>query len=134
MKNIIYLSAATALLTLGSCQNNSTSDVSKSEELSKEAIVVHDEIMPQISHFDRTSVKIDSLLQSNIDEQTKSDLVQLKSNLEKATDEMMTWMKDYAYDSTDVAYQESELVKIKAMKKQFEDVSMESNTKLSSFK
>lgn len=133
MRNIIYLSAIT-LLTLGSCQNNAKTDPSKSEEISKEAIVLHDEIMPKIAHFDRATLKIDSLLQTNLEASTKDELIQLKANLEGATDHMMMWMKDYAFDSTNVAYQEAELVKIKAMKKQFDDVSLESNTKLSSFK
>lgn len=129
MKNILYLTAA-ALLMFGACQNK----IKESEAISKEAIVVHDEIMPQIAHFDRTTVKIDSLLETPLEAPTKNELLTLKSNLETATDNMMTWMKDYAFDSTDVNYQKDELEKIKAMKKQFEDVSLESNTKLAPFK
>jgi len=133
MKNILYLTAS-SLFLLGACQSNTTSETSKVEEVSKEAIAVHDEIMPQIGLFDRTTVKIDSLLGTNLEEPTKNELIQLKTNLETATDNMMTWMKEYAPDSTDIAYQESELSKVKAMKKQFEDVSLESNTKLAPFK
>lgn len=133
MKKNIYVFASTLLL-LGACQTNTTKDTSKSEGISKEAIAIHDEIMPQLGHFDRTSLKIDSLLHTNINEVNKNDLTQLKSNLEGATDNMMTWMKDYSVDSTDVKYQEAELVKIKELKKQFEDVSLESNKKLASFK
>ncbi len=133
MKNIIYLSAIT-IIAFGSCQNNAKTESLKYEEIGKETMVIHDEIMPKISHFDRATLKIDSLLQTNLEASTKDELIKLKSNLEQATDQMMTWMKDYAFDSTNVAYQEAELVKIKAMKKQFDDVSLESNTKLSSFK
>lgn len=133
MKKIIYASAA-AILLLASCQSSTNNNTAQSKEISKEAIIIHDEIMPQIAHFDRTTVKIDSLLATNLEESTKTDLIQLKSNLEAATDNMMTWMKDYSLDSTDIKYQEAELVKIKEMKKQFEDVSLESNTKLAQFK
>lgn len=133
MKNIILLGAA--VLGLSACQSNNTNtDSAKATEIGKQAIVVHDEIMPQIAHFDRTTVKIDSILETPLEDSTKTSLIELKSNLEGATDNMMTWMKDYALDSVDVAYQEAELVKVKAMKKQFEDISLESNKKLAQFK
>ncbi len=133
MKKFFYITAS-ALFLLGACESKTNQKDTSVQELSKEAIAVHDEIMPQIGTFDRTTVKIDSLLGTNIDEQKRQELEQLKSNLESATDNMMTWMKDYTPDSTNIAYQEEELVKIKAMKKQFEDVSLESNNKLAPFK
>lgn len=133
MKKIFYISAS-ALFLLGACQSNKTEEQSNIQELSKEAIAVHDEIMPQIGTFDRTTVKIDSLLETKLEDSTKKELELLKTNLELATDNMMTWMKDYTPDSSSVAYQEAELVKIKEMKKQFETVSLESNTKLAPFK
>lgn len=142
MKKII-LSTVIGFVTLQSCQQNSTKQSTEVQQLSQEAILVHDEIMPQISHFDRTTLKIDSILENlsliaqkdkTLDTAVvKSDLETLKVNLEDATDNMMTWMRDYAPDSTDVAYQKAEVEKIKAMKKQFEDVSLESNTKLGKF-
>lgn len=133
MKDIIYIAVA-SLFIFSACQSKSKQDQSNTQEISKEAIAIHDEIMPQISTFDRTTIKIDSLLGTNLDETEHKELEQLKLNLENATDNMMTWMKEYTPDSTDVAYQEAELVKIKDMKKQFEDVSLESNTKLAPFK
>lgn len=133
MKNFLYITTS-ALFLLGACQSKSNQDNSNTQEISKEAIAVHDEIMPQIGTFDRTTVKIDSLLETNLDKNTKQGLEELKTNLEAATDNMMTWMKDYTRDSTNISYQEAELVKIKEMKKQFEDVSLESNTKLAPFK
>lgn len=142
MKKTI-LAAIIALATLNSCQQQSNNDASQLKNLSEEAIQVHDEIMPQIAHFDRATLKIDSILENlgsiakkdnTLDTATvKSELETLKQNLESATDNMMTWMRDYAPDSTDVAYQKAEIEKVKAMKKQFEDVSLESNTKLGKF-
>lgn len=139
MKPFFYLLSASAIL-LGSCQQKATKEAVKHQQLSEEAIAIHDEIMPQIAHFDKTTVKVDSIL-ANLDQilikdpqadtaTIKTDLITLKSNLEAATDNMMTWMKEYAPDSTDVAYQQAEIEKVKAMKKQFEDVSLESNKKL----
>jgi PBP1b-binding outer membrane lipoprotein LpoB len=142
MKKTI-LAAIIALATLNSCQQQSNNDASQLKNLSEEAIQVHDEIMPQIAHFDRATLKIDSILENlgsiakkdnTLDTATvKSELETLKQNLESATDNMMTWMRDYTPDSTDVAYQKAEIEKVKAMKKQFEDVSLESNTKLGKF-
>ena len=142
MKKII-LATTVVLITLSSCQQKSTKDATKVQQLSAEAIQAHDEIMPQISHFDRTTLKIDSILENlntiaqkdkNLDTTTvRADLESLKQNLETATDNMMTWMRDYVSDSTDVAYQKAEVEKVKAMKKHFEDVSLESNNKLGKF-
>lgn len=142
MKKTI-LAAIIALATLNSCQQQSNNDASQLKNLSEEAIQVHDEIMPQIAHFDRATLKIDSILENlgsiakkdnTLDTATvKSELETLKQNLESATDNMMTWMRDYTPDSIDVAYQKAEIEKVKAMKKQFEDVSLESNTKLGKF-
>jgi|SRR5690606_5641270 len=142
MKKII-LAAVVGFATLSSCQQQSTKDSTQHQALSEEAIKIHDEIMPQISSFDRATLKIDSILENlaslaqkdnSLDTAVvKSDLETLKTNLEDATDNMMSWMRDYAPDSTDVAYQKSEIEKVKVMKKQFEDVSLESNTKLGKF-
>lgn len=142
MKKII-LAACVTMVTMSSCQQKSTKDATQVQQYAEEAIKVHDEIMPQISHFDRATLKIDSILENlgSIAQKDKSvdtaavkaDLETLKANLENATDNMMSWMKDYAPDSTDVAYQKAEVEKVKAMKKQFEDVSLESNTKLGKF-
>jgi len=142
MKKII-LAACVAMVTMSSCQQKSTKDATQVQQYAEEAIKVHDEIMPQISHFDRATLKIDSILENlgsiaqkdkSVDTATvKAELETLKANLENATDNMMSWMKDYAPDSTDVAYQKAEIEKVKAMKKQFEDVSLESNTKLGKF-
>ncbi|MFD2557035.1 transposase [Sphingobacterium tabacisoli] len=139
MKKIFYLLSASTIV-LGSCQQQAAKEAVKHQQLAEEAIMVHDEIMPQIAHFDKTTVKIDSILENLGQVLTKDpkadtaairiDLVTLKSNLEAATDNMMTWMKEYNPDSTAVPYQEAEIEKIKAMKKQFEDVSLESNKKL----
>lgn len=142
MKKII-LAAFVAVVTLNSCQQNSTKEATQLQQFSEEAIKIHDEIMPQIAHFDRATVKIDSILEnlSSIAQKDNSldtakvrlDLETLKVNLENATDNMMIWMKDYTPDSTDVDYQQAEIEKVKAMKKLFEEVSLESNTKLGKF-
>lgn len=140
MKKLFYI-ALGASLVLGSCQQKSTKNAVADQKLTEEAIAIHDEIMPQIAVFDRNTVKIDSLLanlseikktNSEVDTTTlKNELTTLKRNLEDATDNMMTWMKDYNPDSTDIDYQKAEVEKVREMKKQFEDVSAESTKKLS---
>lgn len=99
--------------------------------------------MPQIAHFDRDAVKIDSILanlktiktaRKDLDTTaTRKELSVLKANLESATDHMMDWMKGYNPDSTDVKYFETELQKVSDMKKIFDNVSKESEGKLKNF-
>lgn len=143
MKNLFFTGVAICA-SLASCQPKATKDAVADQKLSAQAIAIHDEIMPQISAFDKTSILVDSLL-GNLAEVKKNnatidtaifitDLKALKSNIEAATDNMMTWMKDYNPDSTDIAYQEAEIAKIKAMKKQFDDVNAERNKKLADIK
>src|SRR3546814_11593271 len=60
MKKTIFPAVA-AFLLLGACNSNGN-DTVEIDQLRDEAIAIHDEIMPQISAFDRNTVKIDSLL------------------------------------------------------------------------
>ena len=135
--------ALPALIFTVSCQSTATKQSLEGQQLAEEAIAIHDEIMPQVAVFARTTLHIDSLLgnmsairanDASIDTVAlRGDLEELKSNLEDATDFMMTWMYEYTPDSTDVDYQKSEVEKVTKMKKQFEDVAAESKAKLASF-
>ncbi|MBE8714632.1 transposase [Sphingobacterium hungaricum] len=137
----IYLVPVLLAGVLVSCQNKKEAEDKK---LADQAIAIHDEIMPQISSFDKATIEIDSILLNlnaikvanpELDTTTtRTELTSLKVNLEAATDNMMIWMKDYSLDSTDVAYQQAEVDNVTAMKKQFDDVSKESETKLSPFR
>ena len=136
-----------SILLLAAC--NGGSDASEVDRLREEAIAVHDEIMPQISAFDRNTVKIDSLLAHlpqlkeaypDMDTvQTRTELTALKNRLEQATGSMMDWMTEFDVDpqdkSTDEikAYYEAEVKKVKDMKQLFEEVSKESTDKLAQF-
>ena len=142
MKKIIIASIL-GLVTLNACQQNTKDQNDNIHVLTQQAMDIHNEIMPQISHFDRATIKIDSVLanlntiaqkEKAIDTvEVKKELTSLKQNLEDATDKMMTWMKEYSEDSTDVAYQSNEIEKVKELKKTFEEVSLKSNTVLGKF-
>ncbi|PVH23983.1 transposase [Sphingobacterium corticibacter] len=125
------------------CQNNenkTTDNNTDPKALSAQAIEVHDEIMPQISKFDKTSVKIDSILNglpmskdqdAELDTAAiRTELVALKSDIESATDGMMDWMRNYRLDSLDVTYQQSEVERIKLMRAEFEKVNQQIETKM----
>lgn len=140
MKKLILLSAAFSI-AFASCQNKQVEN--KDQKLSEQAIAIHDEIMPQISQFDKTTIKIDSII-SNLETikttkadldtaKTRVDLTNLKDSIEDATDHMMTWMKDYDAMNEDEAYQQKEVDKISAMKNQFDRVSEQIKTSLAAF-
>lgn len=136
------------LLVTAACSNfnNENGEI---DRLREEAIAVHDEIMPQISAFDRNTVKIDSILanlpelqeaQPDLDTtQTRTDLSGLKNRLELATDSMMSWMTAFDVDPQDKSaaeikvYYEEEIEKVKEMKQLFDNVSKEATEKLAKF-
>ncbi|MBV2226692.1 MAG: transposase [Sphingobacterium mizutaii] len=140
MKKLILLSAAFSI-AFASCQNKQVEN--KDQKLSEQAIAIHDEIMPQISQFDKTTIKIDSIIsnlatikatKADLDTtKTRVDLTNLKDSIENATDHMMTWMKDYDAMNEDEAYQQKEVDKISAMKNQFDRVSEQIKTSLAAF-
>lgn len=137
-----------ALLAMAAC-NGGGGDATEIDQLRNEAIAVHDEIMPQISAFDRNTIKIDSIL-ANLPQlrainpdldttQTRTELTALKGRLEGATDTMMDWMTAFDVEPQDKtneeikAYYEEEVRKVTDMKKLFEDVSKESTDKLAQY-
>jgi len=140
MKKIILLSAAFSF-AFASCQNKQVEN--KDQKLSEQAIAIHDEIMPQIPQFDKTTIVIDSIITNlatikttkvDLDTaKTRVDLSNLKDSIENATDNMMTWMKDYDAMNEDETYQQKEVDKISAMKKQFDRVSENIKTSLAQF-
>lgn len=147
MKKTIFPAAA-FLLLLSAC-NGGSGDAGEIDRLREEAIAIHDEIMPQISAFDRNTVKIDSLLSSlpqlkaanpDIDTaQTRTELTGLKDRLEEATNAMMDWMTEFDVDPQDKTaaeiktYYEKEVDKVTDMKQLFDDVAKESAEKLAQF-
>lgn len=140
MKKLILLSAAFSIAFV-SCQNKQVEN--KDQKLSEQAIAIHDEIMPQISQFDKSTIKIDSIIsnlaaikgeKADLDTaKTRVDLTNLKDSIEDATDHMMTWMKDYDATNEDEAYQQKEVDKISAMKKQFDRVAEQIKASLAAF-
>ncbi len=147
MKKLLLLAGVAAFLA--SACNGGSNDANEVDRLRQEAIDVHDEIMPQISIFDRNTVKIDSLL-ANLSDlktanadldtiQTRAELTALKGKLEQATDAMMEWMTAFDVDPQDKSteeikeYYEGEVKRVKEMKTLFDEVSKESTDKLAQF-
>ena len=143
MKNLILSTTAIGILLTASCQNIKE-EKNDPKVISQKAIEIHDEIMPEISNFDRQGILIDSLLanistvKTNHQEldtaSTRVELTKLKGDLESATDKMMLWMKEYNPDSTDVTYQHAEVESIGDLRKEFETVSKSAEKKLAPFK
>lgn len=143
MNKLFFSGLALSLLSLGACQNNKEEKTEDPKVLSHKAIEIHDEIMPQISSFDKNTVLIDSLLgdlsavkaaMPDLDTtNTRQELATLKTDLESATDKMMTWMKEYKVDNDAVDYQKSEVDRISDLKAEFEKVGAEANRLLAPF-
>lgn len=143
IRKLTWSTLAVGLLLAGACQNANNKN-EEAETLAKKAIEIHDEIMPQISTFDKHDILVDSLL-SNLSAlkakdatldtaETRQEFQTLKGDLESATDKMMVWMKEYTMDSTDVAYQQAEIDRISALKTEFEQVEYEAQRLLAPFK
>jgi len=140
MNKIAFVAIASLAIAACGTNGNGATNV---KALQDSTLKIHDEIMPQIAHFDRDAVKIDSILanlktiktaRTDLDtSSTRKELSILKANLESATDHMMDWMKGYNPDSTDIKYFETELQKVSDMKKIFDNVSKESEGKLKNF-
>lgn len=137
-------------LTIGFVACNADSGVEQEiAQLKEQTIGVHDDIMPQISDFDRKVIKIDELLgrmdslkQNQVDLDTAaltSQLKHIKGRLEGATDAMNRWMMEFNVDSIsdnkqDVkSYYQKELDRIQKMKETFEEVTKESTEELARF-
>lgn len=143
MKRLLLGSSAIALIFTSACQNDSAQN-KEALKLATEAVEIHDEIMPQVSAFDKHGILIDSLLENlstlkaadaeldTVEIREKFNTV--KANLESATDKMMVWMKEYSADSTDVAYQQSEIDRISDLKTEFEQVKYEAESLLAPYK
>lgn len=145
-KLMLHLGTAASLMF--AC-NGGSQEAAEIEQLRNEAIAVHDEIMPEVSAFDRNTVRIDSLLASlpqlkaaypDLDTtQTRTELTALKTRLEQATDAMMEWMTNFDVAPQDKsnaeikAYYEEEVEKVKDLRQLFEEVAKESTDKLAQF-
>lgn len=79
------------ILNLTSCKNNET------ENLHKEIMAIHDEIMPKTGEIGYLYLALRKkvLIDSTISVEQKRILSKQADDLEKAEDEMMVWMNDY---------------------------------------
>lgn len=143
MRKLIFGAAVITLAMTSACQNNSGQN-EEAEKLAIEAVEIHDEIMPQVSSFDKQEIFIDSLLENlsalkaadtDLDTvETKEKFNTLKEDLASATDKMMVWMKEYQRDSTDIDYQRAEVERISELRTEFEQVTYDATNVLAPFK
>lgn len=140
------LSIGIASLAFFACNN--AGEGGQANALREEAIAIHDEIMPQVSLFDRSTVKIDSLLANlgslaaerpGLDTaHARAELTALKTNLTNATESMMSWMHDFdpnpdLPNDEAKAYYAGEVKKMEEMKQQFDDAAKQLAEQLAPF-
>jgi len=106
----IFLIYLTSFLVLFSC-GRGNQDPTSSSILHDEIMVVHDEVMPEISTIHRLKKKLNAI--ENGDESRIQILI---LNLDEADESMMSWMADYkrpkGVDSLALTYLASEKEKI----------------------
>lgn len=145
MKNYILFFLALSLFTC-SC---STSDNDGNKALQDSVIAVHDEVMPLMGGFVRNSIKIDSILMNlpeiksqnpELDTTTlRTDLLELKRNLDSSSESMTDWMHGFEVEYEGKSkeeieeYLKNELLKINEVKQKFDSTSEESKIKLKDF-
>src|SRR5690625_1228758 len=129
--------------TAVACQQTDP-EAAQRKEISDEVIEIHDEIMPLTEKFDRSELKIDSILNDfskyaehfeDVDStELRQNLLTLKENLEEANEQMMTWMNDYELDNSVLEYHEEELKKIQDLENTYHRVNSEREELLNTFK
>lgn len=98
MIRVIYLIAAAAMVLSACSQEKKLED-----ELFKEVMDIHDEVMPEMGTLRSLSksiqVKIDSLEMDsvNYDDTKRSELEQLVKKLKEAKESMMEWMRQFEH-------------------------------------
>jgi Tfp pilus assembly protein PilN len=137
------LSALSLLLFVTAC----TTKEDPNKQLQDEMIAIHDEVMPMMSTFAHTSIKIDSILNNwetiklenpEIDTaEQKAKLIQLRANIETSNDAMNDWMHNLNLDFENMSeeetqeYLQNERVKVQNIDSLFKTVADESTTVLS---
>lgn len=129
MKYISFFSICVAIAA--ACQSGGH----EQERLFKEVMADHDSIMPKVGLFVRYNMALDSVLSQlpaqksinptldTVTERTR--LLEIKSTLEDATENMNAWMADFEPDQSDkteqeaIDYLKSEQDKLEWMKAQF---------------
>lgn len=98
-----FLIGAGLIALIGACGNP---QLEKVEALKKEAIAVHDEVMPRMGEIHDWSTKLKELKKSIAEDtndsatEIKNEVVHLVVMLDSADEAMMSWMHDY-----EVAYE-----------------------------
>lgn len=113
------LMTATAALCLFACQQTKTNTINTEvQQLEKEVLAIHDEVMPKMSEVILLTHHLDSL--GNHAPQQDS-LVMLSSLLKKADKDMMHWMRNYKspeqpYDTASIQYLQKEKLRVVQLK------------------
>ncbi len=118
MQNIILLSLIFSIfiLTFSNCstptEKKSTQVTETKKEqnnLFREVMEIHDEVMPKTSDINRAKRKIKAYLEANpdLDQATRDTLRQVITELTKAEDAMMDWMQGIRNPADSVPHQKA---------------------------
>jgi len=124
MDRILSFSAIFLCLIMASCKNASSSGpMTATEAAHVEIMAIHDEVMPKMSDINRT-IKELKKSKTTITQNNTALLDMFSkyiSDLEKADDGMMDWMKAYKKPKFD-DQSEQTMMYLKGQKKEIEDV------------
>ena len=113
------LMTATTALCLFACQQTKTNTINTEvQQLEKEVLAIHDEVMPKMSEVISLTHYLDSLVKHAPEQDS---LVMLSSLLKKADKDMMHWMRNYKspeqpYDTASIQYLQKEKLRVVQLK------------------
>jgi hypothetical protein len=113
------LMTATTALCLFACQETKTNTINIDvQQLEKEVLAIHDEVMPKMSEVISLTHYLDSVVKYK---PGQDSLVMVSSLLKKADKDMMHWMRSYKspeqpYDTASIQYLQKEKLKVVQLK------------------
>ncbi len=129
MKKRAVLMACVALV-MAACSNPK---LEKIDQLKKEAIAVHDEVMPRMGEIHDLQMKLKALRKNYTSDTTQmaqevdAQLRDKAEELEIANEAMMDWMADYVVDFEKTALEDSAVVYYTKQISAIEDVKLKMN-------
>ena len=114
-----------SILILSSCNEKTKSETAgntsdtENSTLETQVIAIHDEVMPKMGDIHVAKKNLRKVMAENENDYTKTEILQMISNLENADEGMMEWMAEWNVPKQDpekTEYLQAEKIKITKVK------------------